>query len=239
MTGIRFDHIAMAAEKLGDAPPVLVGVLGGVPHAGGFSEAYTWCAWRYANGGCLEALEPRGEDGFLHRHLATRGPSVHHVTFRVPSLDAVCTRAAEHGYRIVGRDESDPSWAEAFLHPKEALGIVVQFAESRAPALPRAWSPPPGPPDPPPPVAIVGLRMRARSVERAETQWGGVLEGTRSTASDALIFHWPDSPMRLAVEIVPDAEEGPLAIEYASARTLDLAEQPVEALGTVFRRSRA
>jgi hypothetical protein len=44
--------------------------------------------------------------------------------------------------------------------------------------------------------------------------------------------------MRLAVEIVPDADEGPLAIEYASARAVDLVDTPVPGLGAVFRRSR-
>jgi hypothetical protein len=69
-----------------------------------------------------------------------------------------------------------------------------------------------------------------------------VLEGERSELDGALIYRWPDSPMRLAVEIAPDApetEDGPLAIEYASARPVDLAETPVAALGTVFRRSRS
>jgi hypothetical protein len=80
--------------------------------------------------------------------------------------------------------------------------------------------------------------MRARSVERAEAQWAGILEGERSTEGGALIYRWPESPMRLAVEIAPDAEEGPLAIEYASARAVELAETPVPALGAVFRRSR-
>ena len=238
MTEIRFDHIAMAAHRISDAPKVLVGALGGEPYTGGPSEAYTWTAWRYANGGCLEVLEPRGEDGFLHRHLAARGPGVHHVTFRVPSLEAVCARAMEQGYRIVGRDDSDPTWSEAFLHPKEALGIVVQFAESRGPAVPRPWSAPPGPPDPPPPVTIVGLRMRARSRERADTQWARILEGERTEEGGVLVYRWPESPMRLAVEIAPAAEEGPLAVEYAAARAVDLAEAPVPALGAIFRRSR-
>jgi hypothetical protein len=138
----------------------------------------------------------------------------------------------------VGFDDSDPSWSEAFLHPKEALGIVVQFAESRVPAPAQAWSPA-GPPDPPPAVAIVGLRLRARSVERADTQWAEILQGERTTQDGALIYRWPDSPMRLAVEIAPDADEGALAIEYASARSVDLSETPVPALGTVFRRSRS
>lgn len=239
MTGIRFDHIAMAAHRLVDAPDVLVGVLGGEVHTGGPSGAYTWTTWRYANGGCLEVLEPRGAEGFLHRHLAARGPGVHHVTFRVPSLAAVCARAVEHGYRIVGYDDSDPSWSEAFLHPKEALGVVVQLAESRVPAAPRPWPGPPGPPDPPPPVAIVGLRLRARTAERADTQWARVLEGERSEEGGARIYRWPESPMRLVVEVAPDAEEGPLAVEYAAARAVPLAETPVPALGTVFRRSRS
>src|SRR5690349_1307741 len=186
MTGIRFDHVAMAAHRIADAPEVLVGVLGGEACGGGPAAAYTWTAWQYANGGCLEVLEPRGQDGFLHRHLASRGPGVHHVTFRVPSLDGVCARAMEQGYRIVGRDESDPSWAEAFLHPKEALGIVVQFAESRVPAPRRPWTAPPGPPNPPPAVSIVGLRMRARSAERADTQWARIVEGARSIEAGVL-----------------------------------------------------
>jgi catechol 2,3-dioxygenase-like lactoylglutathione lyase family enzyme len=237
-TLIRFDHVAIAAARIADAPAVLVGALGGIPATGAPSAAYTWATWRYANGGSLEVLEPRGEDGFLHRLLAARGPGVHHVTFRVPSLAAVCARAGECGYRIVGHDDSDPSWSEAFLHPKEALGIVVQFAESRAPAPPRAWHPPAGPPDPPAPVDVVGLRLRARSVERADTQWVGVLEAERHEAAGVLIYRWPDSPMRLAVEIVPDAEEGPVAIEYAAARPVRVPDAALAALGTRFVRCR-
>ena len=119
MTGVRFDHIAIAAYRIADAPGVRVGVLGGEPLTGGPSAAYTWTAWRYANGGCLEVLEPRGSEA--------------------------------HG---------------------------------------------------------------------------------------ALIYRWPQSPMRLAVEIAPDDEEGPLAIEFTTARLVDLPQAPVRALGTVFRRSR-
>jgi hypothetical protein len=37
---------------------------------------------------------------------------------------------------------------------------------------------------------------------------------------DALTFRWPDSPMRILVEVDPTAAEGPLAIELASGRGL-------------------
>jgi catechol 2,3-dioxygenase-like lactoylglutathione lyase family enzyme len=193
---------------------------------------YTWAQWGYAGGGRLEILEPLGADGFLHRFLATRGPGIHHVTFKVPDLDAVCAGAEAHGFRIVGRDESDPSWAEAFLHPKEALGIVVQLAESRVPEPPPPPFPaPPGPADPPAPVTILGLRASARTAERADALWRAVLGGRRSGTT----YRWPGSPMRIAVDVDPAADEGALAIEYAARRPVRWPGAAPIALGTRFQ----
>src|SRR3989442_12626720 len=90
-----------------------------------------------------DALPTYGADGFLHRFLARRGPGVHHVTFLVPSLAAACARAEAEGYEIVGRDESDSGWMTAFLHPKQALGIVVQLAQSAGREGGRPWEVPP------------------------------------------------------------------------------------------------
>jgi len=108
-------------------------------------------------GGVASRSWTHGRGRFIHRFLATHGPGVHHVTFKVPDLDAVCRRAERHGYGIVGRDESGASWKEAFFHPKQALGIVVKLAEAMA------SSGAPGDirrvlPDAPPSVRILGLR---------------------------------------------------------------------------------
>jgi catechol 2,3-dioxygenase-like lactoylglutathione lyase family enzyme len=238
VSGILFDHIAIAIDRLADAPAVLAAVLGGAPAYGGRSPAYRFGQWRFAGGGRLEILEPADADGFLRRFLAQRGPGVHHVTFRVPSLDAACARARARGYDIVGYDASDRHWKEAFLHPKQALGIVVQLAESDAGGEdgdPR-WSPPPGPAHPPPPVTILGLRLRARSRERAENQWAGILQGVGADASAGEVtYRWPGSPMRLAVEIDPREDEGPVAIEYASGAARPLPAGPHPTLGATFR----
>jgi 4-hydroxyphenylpyruvate dioxygenase-like putative hemolysin len=88
MPPIRLDHIAMALPRIADAPSVLVGVLGGVPERMRPAGAFRWASWTYAGGGRIEILEPTGADGFLHRFLAAHGPGVHHVTFKVPDLDA-------------------------------------------------------------------------------------------------------------------------------------------------------
>ena len=81
------------------------------------------------------------------------------MTFKVPSTRAACDRARALGLNPVGFDDSDPGWIEAFLHPKESLGIVVQFAESRGveTEAERPQQPPPGVPDPPLPVTLLGL----------------------------------------------------------------------------------
>ena len=241
MTRIRFDHIAIGMSRMVDATEMLVGTLGGVPAYGQPSGVFRWGSWSFEGGGTIEILEPMGDHGFLHRFLAERGPGVHHVTFKVPSLDEVSARAERAGYDVVGRDDTDPEWKEGFLHPKQALGIVVQFAESAGGddgAQPH-WQPPPGPPDPPAPVTVVGLRLRAHSRDRARRQWETVLEGHPSEGPEGeLIYRWPDSPMRLAVEIDPARDEGPVAIEVASDRAIALPDGPHPVLGTVFRRVR-
>ena len=238
MTRIRFDHIAIGMSRMVDATEMLVGTLGGIPACGQPSGVFRWGTWTFEGGGAIEILEPMGDHGFLHRFLDERGPGVHHVTFKVPSLDEISARAERAGYDVVGRDDRDPAWKEAFLHPKQALGIVVQFAESPATTTGPSphWQPPAGPPDPPAPVAIVGLRLCAHSRERARRQWETVLEGHPSEGPEGeLIYRWPDSPMRLAVEIDPARDEGPVAIELASDRAIALPDGPHPALGTVFR----
>jgi hypothetical protein len=233
--GNVLDHIAIGLPRIADAPAVLVGALGGVPEAASPSRGFNWGCWLFAGGGRIEILEPSGADGFLHRFLARRGPGVHHVTFRVPSLEDACRRAESLAYQVVGRDESRPSWKEAFLHPRRAQGIVVQLVEAAAPDDRPSFRMPiaPGPPAPPPPVTVVGLRLRAHSRERARSQWEAVLQGEASTGEDgALVYRWPGSPMRIAVEIDPDNDEGPVGIEVASERPVELAGRP---LGVAWR----
>jgi catechol 2,3-dioxygenase-like lactoylglutathione lyase family enzyme len=183
-------------------------------------------------------LEPRGADGFLHRFLATRGPGVHHVTFKVPSLRETCERAGSLGYGIVGYRDANPYWKEAFLHPKDALGIVVQLAQAagKGPTRGKWRTAPPGPPHPPPPARILGLRTRAQSEERAQRQWGALLEGTPTIEEGTRVYRWPRSPLRIAVEIDATAEEGPICIDVVSPRPVTPLDTPATALGTVFAR---
>jgi hypothetical protein len=196
--------------------------------------------WEFEGDGRIEILEPRGADGFVHRFLATRGPGVHHVTFKVPSLREACDRAESLGYGIVGYNDANPYWKEAFLHPKDALGIVVQLAQAagKGPTRGKWRTAPPGPANPPPPVRILGLRTRAQSEARAERQWGVLLHGTASREHGLLVYHWPVSPLRIAIEVDATADEGPVQIDVVSPRPIAPLDTPDTVLGTRFARQK-
>jgi methylmalonyl-CoA/ethylmalonyl-CoA epimerase len=233
---VRFDHIAIASPRIADAVPLLAGSLGGRPAFGAETPEYRFGQWEYEGGGRLEVLEPVPPDGFLARFLQARGPGIHHVTFKVPDLDAACDRARAHGYAIVGHDDSKPQWKEAFLHPRQALGIVVQLAESDPTGPPPPpWKPPVRVAGAGPPVVLVGLRMTVHALERARRQWEHVAGGrSHPEPGGGLVFRWPQSPMRIAVDVDPTRPEGPLALEYATARAVTIGAEAAKALGVVF-----
>lgn len=235
---VRLDHVAIGLPRLADAMPFVAGELGGRPTIGGPNVAFRGGQWRLANGALLELIEPAGPpDGFLHRFLAARGPGVHHVTFKVPSLAAAIAHCRELGYEVVGIFDAHPAWKEAFLHPKQAQGIVVQLAEAH-PELGDEWHdrwrPPAAPPPAEKPAALLAVRLGARSREAALRQWRDVLGGAVEERDGALVFRWPDSPLRLVVAIEPDAEPGPRHLELAAERPLALPAGPHPVLGARF-----
>jgi hypothetical protein len=234
MSGVWFDHIAIGVPHIGDALPFLVGELGGRPAGSGTTRAFAFRQWHFG-GGKLEVLEPAGAPGgFMHRFLERRGAGVHHVTFEVPDLDGACARAEAMGFSVVERDDSDPEWSEAFLHPKTAMSIVVQIVQvRRAGPSPVGVGGPgagvhelpivaPEPGDPEPGalgIELIGLRLAARSLTRARELWCDLLSGSCRSLDGALDIRWPGSPMRLLVRrCAADGDEGPLSIEIACLR---------------------
>src|SRR5579884_93535 len=140
--GVLFDHVAVAAEDQHQLWPRYVGDLGGRWIGGGGTVGFFSAQVSYANAMRLEVLEPYQveRNDFLRRFLDRNGPGPHHLTFKVPDLGAALEEADGAGYSPVGVDMSDPGWQEAFLHPKDAPGIVVQLARSSHEG---EWSSPP------------------------------------------------------------------------------------------------
>jgi methylmalonyl-CoA/ethylmalonyl-CoA epimerase len=229
----RLDHVAIAVPRAEDAVDWLVARLGGRPFAAGPGLGFRFWQFAFARDGRIELLEPEGPaNGFLQRFLAARGEGIHHLTFKVPDLGAAAERAARFGYDVVGRSELHPSWKEAFLHPKQAQGIVVQLAESHPELEPEEWSAMPFPPLPEPArqrADVLGVRLRAASEARARRQWQELLGGECRAERNGLVFCWPESALAVTVELEAGAAEGPLGIEIADA---GLDDRGAHVLGT-------
>jgi catechol 2,3-dioxygenase-like lactoylglutathione lyase family enzyme len=126
-----FDHLALAAPDRSELNRRYAGDLGARFVTNGATAGLYATIVRFSNGVRLEAIEPYGveQDDFLVRFLARHGPGFHHITFVVPSVDAAAAESEARGYRILG--SRTEHLTEVFLHPKEALGVVVQYVEPR------------------------------------------------------------------------------------------------------------
>jgi catechol 2,3-dioxygenase-like lactoylglutathione lyase family enzyme len=129
---IHLDHVAVAMEDRRVGRHRYAVELGGQWMGGGADPGFWSEQVAYANGMKVEILEPLDVDqnDFLRRFLDRNGPGPHHLTFKVADIVAALEEVESAGYRPVSVNLDNPGWREAFLHPKDAPGVVVQLAQS-------------------------------------------------------------------------------------------------------------
>ena len=81
----------------------------------------------------LELLQPTRPDSPVGKFLARKGEGLHHVAFRVADIEKALAELESKGVQPI--DESPRTGAggtrTAFvLHPKEALGVLVELVEN-------------------------------------------------------------------------------------------------------------
>ena len=130
MTAV-LDHLAVAAPVLTDGWELFGGVLGGTWVHGDDSPGYWWGQLRFAAGPKIELLTPTGgpDAAVLERFLATHGAGPHHLNFIVSDIERTLSRLRSLGLEPIGVNLDNPYWKEAFLHPRDAHGIVIQVAQ--------------------------------------------------------------------------------------------------------------
>ena len=135
----RFDHLSIAVRSFDDAS-AMVALMGGQPRDAGFATIgdFHWAQYVLPGGIRLELITTDSSDPghFLNRFLDTRGPGVHHLTFRVDDIDVARAEAIARGFDVVGFDDADPAWKECFIHPRSANGVLIQLAEFPEKPLP-------------------------------------------------------------------------------------------------------
>ena len=79
----------------------------------------------------VQLLGALGPDSPVGRSLATRGPGVHHIAYRVEDLEAALEHLRAEGARLI--DESPRPGSRntliAFVHPRSMGGVLVELVQ--------------------------------------------------------------------------------------------------------------
>lgn len=131
---MRLDHIGVAVRALSEAEAFYRDSLGlEVAHreeVPGQGVRAAFLADPKDPEGCqVELLEPLSGEGALAKFLSARGPGLHHLAFRAPSVGAAMERLRGAGLPPL---ESAPrpgarGHQVCFLHPKHCRGVLVEL----------------------------------------------------------------------------------------------------------------
>jgi hypothetical protein len=216
--GTTLDHVAHAVPRWQDVWTRYAVDLGAEWNSGGPGVGFAPGQLRFGNGARVEVLMPWATEAndFLERFIAKSGPGPHHLTFKVPDLSSALDQARQAGLSPIGIDLSDPEWMEAFIHPKQATGVVVQLAEAPGgwtspapddyPTERRQWSDGRGPVDP---AALQRVVHAVADLDAATALFVELLGGEVSAEAAGDQAHWVDVtwPGPLAVRLM--APSGP------------------------------
>jgi methylmalonyl-CoA/ethylmalonyl-CoA epimerase len=186
------DHLAIGTPALTDGWELFGGVLGGRWVYGMDSPGYWWGQLDFAAGPKIELLTPTGgpDAAFLERFLAARGAGPHHFNFIVTDIRATLARIRALGIEPVGVNLDNPHWKEAFLHPRDAHGIVIQVAQQAG--SPRSDTPPAELPEPGAPTSFDLIEHHVGDLAGATRLFTEALDARLEDAYDgAAELTWP------------------------------------------------
>ena len=128
----RLDHLGIAVEDLTAAKRLYGEVFGlrllfeeEVP-----TEKVRVAAFD-AGGVRVELLETTDPEGPIGRHLASRGPGLHHVCYQVDDIRRTLSDLAGAGVRLIDAAPRPGAGGceVAFVHPKGAGGVLVELSQ--------------------------------------------------------------------------------------------------------------
>jgi len=81
----------------------------------------------------IELLESTDPDGPIGKFIEKKGEGIHHIAFAVEKIEEHLAHAEAMGVKLI--DSIPRSGAEdmdiAFLHPKSASGVLIEFCEDK------------------------------------------------------------------------------------------------------------
>ncbi len=128
---MRVDHVSIAVHDIDTALDFfrrcLPVEMGQVKRAG-YSDDFHWCDF-FVGAFKFELIEGRHPDSFVRRFIERRGEGLHHLSIEAMHLRPFLQYLDADGVRVVDRFERDTGELTAFISPRSAHGVLVQFWE--------------------------------------------------------------------------------------------------------------
>lgn len=126
------DHVGVAVEDIEAALAVYRDTLGmPLVHRETVADQGVDAALLDVGDGHIELLSPLGPETAVGKFLARRGPGLHHVAYRVPSVEDALRSLAGAGVRLI--DERPRTGIRgsqvAFIHPSCTGGVLTELVQ--------------------------------------------------------------------------------------------------------------
>jgi methylmalonyl-CoA/ethylmalonyl-CoA epimerase len=128
----RVDHIGVAVEDLDAAIALHEQTYGmAVAHREVVEEQGVEAVLLDVGASHVELLRPLQPDTAVGRFLASRGPGLHHVAYRVDDIESALADLRDRGLRLI--DETPRVGIRdsrvAFVHPQSAGGVLTEIVQ--------------------------------------------------------------------------------------------------------------
>ncbi len=129
------DHVGVAVEDIDAALAVYRDMLGmPLVHRETVADQGVEAALLDVGDGHVELLSPLDPDTPVGKFLARRGPGLHHIAYRVSSIEDALRSLAGAGVRLI--DERPRTGIRgsqvAFIHPASTGGVLTEIVQPAA-----------------------------------------------------------------------------------------------------------
>ena len=132
---VFLDHIAVATNDLEQSVQIFTDLgLSFLPDREVVEEQKVKTAFAKVDGRAnLELLEPLDQQGPIQDFLDKKGPGIHHLCFRVESVERTTKRLQEKGFRFIYTQakKGAHNCLINFIHPKSTGGILIEVSEKQ------------------------------------------------------------------------------------------------------------
>lgn len=130
----RIEHIGIAVKSIDAALAFYEGILGLHCYKTEIvEEQHVKTAFLQVGNVKIELLESTSPQGPVAQFIAKRGEGIHHIAYRVDSVQVALSEAKERGLTLI--DQTARLGADnmeiGFIHPKGSFGVLTEFCSEK------------------------------------------------------------------------------------------------------------